>query len=103
MGSFEIIRALGRHNTASRISLVMYEDNARKFNSVLRAIKPDLGLQVISLGKVDAMLKVDEALKRGEIIGMLGDCTFKGEGTVACPFLGGQARFPTGRFALPPR
>lgn len=100
MGSFEIIRALGRHNTAARISLVMYEDNAKKFNTVLRAINPGLGLQVISLGKVDAMLKVEAALKRGEIIGMLGDRTFKGEGTVACPFLGGQARFPTGPFRL---
>ncbi len=100
MGSFEIIRALGRHNTAARISLVMYEDNAKKFNTVLRAINPSLGLQVISLGKVDAMLKVEAALKRGEIIGMLGDRTFKGEGTVACPFLGEAARFPTGPFRL---
>ena len=100
MGSFEIIRALGRHNTAARISLVMYEENSKKFNAVLRVINPDLSLQVISLGKVDAMLKVEAALKRGEIIGMLGDRTFQGEGTVACPFLGEQARFPSGPFRL---
>jgi predicted LPLAT superfamily acyltransferase len=100
MGSFEIIRALGRHNTAARISLVMYEENSKKFNAVLRVINPDLSLQVISLGKVDAMLKVEAALKRGEIIGMLGDRTFQGEGTVACSFLGEQARFPSGPFRL---
>ena len=100
MGSFEIVRALGRFNTAARISLVMYEENARKFNSVLGAINPRLNLQVISLGRIDSMLKVDAALRQGDIVGMLGDRTFQGEGTVACEFLGEQARFPTGPFRL---
>ena len=100
MGSFEIIRALGRRNTGVRISLVMYEENARKFHSVLGAINPGLHLQVISLGKIDSMLKVEAALKRGEIVGMLGDRTFQGEGTVVCRFLGEQARFPNGPFRL---
>ena len=100
MGSFEIIRALGRRNTAARISLVMYEENARKLNSVLDAINPDLSLQIIALGKIDSMLKVETALNQGEIIGMLGDRTFQGEGTVACQFLGEQARFPSGPFRL---
>ncbi len=100
LGSFEIIRALGRRNTAARISLVMYEENARKFNAVLDAINPDLGLQVILLGRIDSMLKVETALNQGEIVGMLGDRTFHGEGTVACQFLGEQARFPSGPLRL---
>ena len=100
MGSFEIIRALGRRNTTARISLVMYEENARKFNTVLDAINPDLGLQVILLGRIDSMLKVEAALSQGEIVGMLGDRTFQGEGTVACQFLGGQAHFPSGPLRL---
>jgi predicted LPLAT superfamily acyltransferase len=100
MGSFEIIRALGRRNTGARISLVMYEENARKFNSVLGAINPNLSLQVIALGKIDSMLKVETALNQGEIVGMLGDRTFQDEGTVACQFLGEQARFPSGPFRL---
>jgi len=100
MGSFEIIRALGRCKTTARISLVMYEENARKFNAVLRAINPSLSLQVIALGQIDSMLKVETALNRGELVGMLGDRTFQGEGTIACRFLGEQARFPTGPFRL---
>lgn len=100
MGSFEIIRALGRRNTAARISLVMYEENARKFNSVLDAINPSLGLQVILLGRIDSMLKVEAALNQGEIVGMLGDRTFEGEGTIACEFMGEQARFPSGPLRL---
>jgi predicted LPLAT superfamily acyltransferase len=100
MGSFEIIRALGRNNTAARISLVMYAENARKFNSVLAAVNPRLGLQVIALGQIDSMLKVETALDRGEIVGMLGDRTFQDEGTTAYPFLGEEARFPGGPLRL---
>jgi predicted LPLAT superfamily acyltransferase len=100
MGSFEIIRALGRSNTAARISLVMYAENARKFNSVLAAVNPRLGVQVIALGQIDSMLKVETALNRGEIVGMLGDRTFQDEGTTAYPFLGEEARFPGGPLRL---
>lgn len=100
MGSFEIIRALGRRNTAARISLVMYEENARKFNAALAAINPALSLQVISLGQCDSMLKVEAALNDGEIIGMLGDRSFQSEGTIACRFLGAPAHFPSGPFRL---
>jgi predicted LPLAT superfamily acyltransferase len=100
MGSFEMIRALGRRNTAARISLIMYAENAKKFNSVLAAINPKLALQVIELGKIDSMLKVETALGNGEIVGMLGDRTFQGEGTVSCPFLGEEAHFPSGPFRL---
>jgi predicted LPLAT superfamily acyltransferase len=100
MGSFEIIRALGRCNTAARISLVMYAENARKFNSVLAAVNPRLGLQVIALGQIDSMLKVETALNCGEIVGMLGDRTFRDEGTAAFRFLGEAAHFPTGPFRV---
>jgi predicted LPLAT superfamily acyltransferase len=100
MGSFEVIRALGGDARAVRVSLVMYEENARKLNSILNAIKPDLAVHIIALGKVDAMLKVEQALKRGEFVGMLGDRTIAGEGTVMCPFLGSPARFPVGPFRL---
>jgi predicted LPLAT superfamily acyltransferase len=100
MGSFEMIRALGRRNTGARISLIMYAENARKFNSVLAAVNPKLALQVIELGKIDSMLKVETALDNGEIVGMLGDRTFQGEGTVSCRFLGEDARFPSGPFRL---
>ena len=100
MGSFEVIRALGDDAQGLRVSLVMYEDNARKLNAVLDAIKPDRAPQVIGLGKVDAMLKVEEALGRGDFVGMLGDRTIAGEGTVTCSFLGAPAQFPLGPFRL---
>ena len=100
LGSFEIIRSLGREARGLKISLVMYEENARKLNSVLAAINPNLPLQIIGLGKVDSMLKVEEVLAAGSVVGLLSDRTIEGEGTVDCEFLGGQSPFPVGPFRL---
>lgn len=100
MGSFEVIRALGDDAQGLSVSLVMYEDNARKLNAVLDAIRPDRAPQVIGLGKFDAMLKVEQALDRGDFVGMLADRTIAGEGTVTCQFLGAPAQFPVGPFRL---
>jgi predicted LPLAT superfamily acyltransferase len=100
LGSFEIIRSLGREARGLNVSLVMYEENARKLNSVLAAINPNLPLQIIGLGKVDAMLKVEEALAAGSFVGLLSDRTIEGEGTVPCQFLGGKSSFPVGPFRL---
>ena len=95
LGSFEIIRSAGRAR-GPKISMVMYEENARKVGAMLEAIDPDLQNEIIPLGRVDSILKIEAALARGEIVGMLADRTLNGGGTVSCQFLGQAARFPTG-------
>ncbi|BCK86511.1 hypothetical protein MIZ01_0273 [Sideroxyarcus emersonii] len=97
LGSFEITRAYAHEIQGPPASVVMYEENARKLNSVLQAINPELTQQVIGLGKVDSMLKVRQALERGEFIGMLADRGLEQDGaSVTCDFLGAPARFPSG-------
>ena len=100
MGSFEIVRSLGRESRGLHVSLLMYEENARKLNSVLGAINPALLLKIIPLGRVDSMLKLEEALDRGEFAGMLADRTIEGEGTIPCRFLGEEAKFAPGPFRI---
>ncbi len=96
LGSFEIIRAVAREKFGPPACMVMYEDNARKVNSVLYAINPELSQRIIELGKPDSMLKVGEALQRGEFVGILADRVIEGEGTAVCEFLGAPAKFPAG-------
>ena len=97
LGSFEIMRAYADQIQGPPASVVMYEENARKLNSVLKAINPDLAQQVIALGKVDSMLKVEQALQRGEFIGILADRGLEqGSASVTCDFLGAPAKFPSG-------
>jgi predicted LPLAT superfamily acyltransferase len=97
LGSFEITRAYADEIDGPSASVVMYEENARKLNTVLKAINPDLKQQVIPLGKIDSMLKVEQALQRGEFIGILADRGLdQGGAGVSCEFLGEPANFPNG-------
>ncbi len=100
VGSFEIVRFVGRAARALRVALVMYERNTRTLNTALDAINPDLAMRVIALGSVDSMLQVENALAEGEFVGMLADRAIEGESTIACPFLGTPARFPAGPFRI---
>lgn len=96
LGSFEVIRSLGREQNAPTVRMVMYQDNAKKLTGTLKAVNPVLARHVIELGTVDSMLKIERALADGEFVGMLGDRTFAGQGEIEVPFLGAPARLPAG-------
>ncbi len=99
-GSFEAARALGRRHGDLRISLMMYEENARKITAVLTAIDPELARDVIALGASDSMITVGERLERGDFVGILADRSIAGEATQRYPFLGSPAAFPQGAFRM---
>src|SRR5262249_30658652 len=99
LGSFEVLRAFGASKKL-RIGLVMYEDNARMVNTVLKAINPPLAEDVISLGRFDSMLKVEERLRHSEWVGMLGDRALDDEAQIEVSFLGEEAGCPTAPFRL---
>ena len=100
LGSFEVLRTLARVSRGMEVSLVMYEQNARKVNQVLNAVNPTLAMQVIPLGQPDSMLRVDEALARGHIVGMLGDRNFADENVTPCTFFGKTTHCPLGPFRM---
>jgi predicted LPLAT superfamily acyltransferase len=96
MGSFEVIGSMGRRRPGIQVSMAMYEDNARKINSILAAINPAVRPDIISLGHLDAMLKVAERLAGGAFVGLLGDRTLGEEPVHAVSILGERAYLPTG-------
>ncbi|HTC18949.1 MAG TPA: hypothetical protein VK690_07535 [Stellaceae bacterium] len=100
LGSFEVLRSLGERKPALRVVLVMYEENARKINSVLNAINPHHNIEIIPLGRPDSMLKVEATLERGGFVGMLADRSLGHEGQARFPFLGEPAAFPVGPFQI---
>lgn len=100
LGSFEMIRALGDQRQASEVTLLMYEDNARKINSMLAAINPGKHHDIISLGHVDSMLQVRDRLERGAAVGVLADRSLDDDATVSVTFLGQPAAFPVGPFRM---
>lgn len=96
LGSFEVTRALGRRRAGLRVSMVAYEDNARKLNAMLAAINPAAKVDTVALGSVEAMLRVRDLLEEGVYVGMLGDRTPGGEAVMEVAFLGEVAKFPLG-------
>ncbi len=99
-GSFEVTRAIGRCHRDAPISLVMYEENARKIRTALAAINPRLEAEVIGLARLDSLLTVAERLNRGHFVGLLPDRNVSSEDLVRYPFLGTPARFPRGPFRM---
>ena len=100
MGSFEAVRAIGRRQPGLRVAMVMYEENARKLNAALAAINPAAVQDIIPLGQLDSMLRVQACLDEGMVLGVLGDRTLGGDPTVRIPFLGAAAGFPLGPMRL---
>jgi predicted LPLAT superfamily acyltransferase len=96
MGSFEVMHSLSRRQNGLRVSMAMYEDNARKISGILAAINPKAVPDIVSLGQIDAMLRIAERLQQGGCVGVLADRTLGEETTQAVTFLGEQAYLPTG-------
>ena len=100
LGSFEVIRALGRKNTDLRIAMVMHQDNAQKINAMLAAINPEAVQDIIGLGHIDSMLKVREHLDEGGVVGMLADRTLGDDTLYPVQILGTDANLPGGPFRM---
>ena len=100
IGSFEVLRAMGHSRPGLRVNMVMYEENAQKVSTVLDAINPALADDIISLGRPDALLTVQQCLEDGHFVGVLADRSLTDERLVAQPFLGAPARFPADPFRM---
>jgi len=98
LGSFEVIRALGRRDTDLRVAMVMHEGNAQKINAMLAAINPEAVQDIIALGHVDSMLQLRERLDEGGVAGMLADRTPGDDTLYPVQILGANANLPSGPF-----
>ena len=98
LGSFEVLRAVGRGQAGLKVAMLMYEENARKINATLAAINPAASEDIIPLGRIDSLLQANEKLAQGYLVGMLADRGIGDDATVDCEFLGKKAAFPLGPF-----
>jgi predicted LPLAT superfamily acyltransferase len=100
LGSFEVLRAIGRKQPGLRVAMAMYEENARKINAALAAINPKAQQGIIALGHIDSMIQVHELLAQGVVVGMLGDRSLGNGDTHQVDFLGEAAALPLGPFRM---
>ena len=100
LGSFEVLRAVGRGREGLPVAMLMYEENARKINATLEAINPAASQDIIPLGRMDSMLQARDKLDAGYAVGMLADRSLADDATVDCQFLGDTAAFPLGPWRM---
>jgi len=96
MGSFELLRWIGKQHGAPELVMTMYEDNAVRMSAVLAALGPRHPPEIIALGRIDAMLRIRARLEQRAMIGMLADRSLADESVLPVTFLGATAYFPTG-------
>lgn len=99
LGSFEVLRLAGTAHKLE-VSMVMYEDNARMVNSVVKAVNPAVPERIIALGRFDSMFQVHERLQRNAWVGILGDRVLPGGEQLRASFLGEAALFPTSPYRM---
>lgn len=100
LGSFEVLRAVGRGRAGLKVAMLMYEENARKINRTLEAINPAATEDIIPLGRLESMLEARDKLEQGYLVGMLADRSLGDDATVDCEFLGKMAPFPVGPWRM---
>ena len=99
LGSFEVLRSVARHSPVP-VWALMYRRNAGSLAPLLDQLAPELAARVLEIGDTASMIQAKECIERGEIVGILADRAPAGHRTVAAPFLGSPAPFPSGPFVL---
>ena len=100
LGSFEVVRAVGSAREEIDIKVLMDEGNAPLMRAFFREINPVVADNVLQVGRLDTMLRVQECLDGGGIVGIMGDRLISQGQAVYCDFLGATAPFPTGTMRL---
>ncbi|MBS0366410.1 MAG: acyl-CoA synthetase [Proteobacteria bacterium] len=96
LGCLEVISALAGQQRQHRIVMAMETGNAGDMATRLRTASEGAGMEIIGLGRLDAMLRLRERLEEGAFVGMLADRTVGDSAAQPVEFLGKPALFPTG-------
>jgi predicted LPLAT superfamily acyltransferase len=100
LGSFEVMRAIGRRHTELKVCMVMYAEHAAKLASVLEAINPAAVQDIVPLGQMQSMLELNQRLEAGQMVGLLCDRNGGDGPDRSHEFLGAPANLPLGPFRL---
>jgi predicted LPLAT superfamily acyltransferase len=99
-GSFDVTRDVGEERVRVEVNMMMYEDNARKLNTVIAGFGGRSRMKIIPIGSVDSLIRARDRLDHGEWVAMLADRVVGNDRMVRAPFLGAEAAFPAGPFLI---
>jgi predicted LPLAT superfamily acyltransferase len=100
LGSFEVLRALATLEHGIPLKILMYPQHNEKISRIFAQLNPDLEKTIIPLGRPDTLIRAEESISEGYIVGLLGDRISAKDKTTSCRFLGEAADFPEGPMLL---
>jgi predicted LPLAT superfamily acyltransferase len=95
LGGFDILRMIGRTRGGYRVKAVMFGDATPQIVRIFQELNPSLHEDIITVPGPSAILGLWPDVRKGLMIGLLGDRLMPGERTLSCPFFGEPALFPT--------
>ena len=104
LGSFEALRVMGQSKQLP-IKILMHTESTPVINQRFSNIE-DASLKetaqdfIIPMGKPDSLLKTQEWIEDGGMVGILADRAYNNKRTTSIPFLGENAEFADGAFRL---
>ena len=99
-GSFEMV-GYGLTSHAKRINGLLFAGESQVMKDFRRRILASHNIGLIEVdGNMSHIFAMNAALDRGEIVSMTGDRLLGSPKALKCSFLGAEARFPMGPFAL---
>jgi len=96
LGSFEVMRMLAMIDDRVEVKILMYENHNATLTDLIYSLNPQFSESIIPIGSVDALLRVQECLGRGELVGILGDRVAENDKMARCRFFDHEATFPSG-------
>ena len=100
LGSFEVMRMLAMTDDRVNMKVLMHADHNATLANLIYSLNPRFSESIIPIGGIDALLRVQECLNRGEMVGILGDRVVENDKTTRCRFFGHEATFPSGPVLL---
>ncbi len=100
LGSFEVLRAIGENLRQLPIRILMNIKHNRLLSQLLAMLNPALAQTIIPIGNPETLLKVQESVAQGYMIGALGDRVLQDNKVVCCRFFDRDVAFPTGPLLL---
>lgn len=97
LGSFEVLRVLARRQREYPLWIVLDRAHNPAMQTLLDALNPELARSIIDAGQDGPalMLQIQQALQSGAMVALLVDRAQPGGHTLAVPFFGAPAQFPT--------
>ncbi|OAI15583.1 lipid A biosynthesis acyltransferase [Methylomonas lenta] len=95
LGSFEIARAVGMLGNEYRIKALVYGEGTPRITEMYRKLNPSLFKDIIYMGGgAGSLVGLDQHVRQGGIIALLGDRSVRASKRIRCEFFGEQAWFP---------